>query len=144
MENWKVFNREAEEKPPATDGSFIPIVEEHLRVGTKIVETGQVNITKKVIAEDVTLDVPVSHEEVIIERREINQYVKDLPPASRQQGETTILSVFKEVLVVEKKILLVEEVHITKKVVESSVPIVETIRKEEVIVTRTSIDGQVE
>src|SRR4051812_42123091 len=85
----------------------IPVAEEHLRVGAKVVETGRVNVSKKVSTEEVTLDVPVSHEEVTVERKEVNKYVNELPPASRQEGDTTILSVFKEVLVVEKKILLV-------------------------------------
>lgn len=139
MENWKIFTDKSGEVAGKQDQStVIPVAEEHLHVGTKLVETGRINISKKVSSEDVTMDVPVTHEEVTVERKEINQYVDELPPASRQEGDTTIISVFKEVLVVEKKILLVEEVHITKKIIESSVPITDTIRKEEVIINRNN------
>jgi uncharacterized protein (TIGR02271 family) len=138
MENWKLFNKSsdgnASERLPSNK---VPVLEEHIRIGRQFVETGHVTIAKKVLLEDVTLDVPVSHEEVVVERKEINQYVSEVPPASRQEGDTIIISVFKEVVVVEKKILLVEEVHITKRLIESSLPIIDTIRKEEVTVTRT-------
>jgi len=142
MENWKLFNTNAERDAPERSSSEkMPVVEEHIRIGTQLVETGRVKISKKVSVEDVTLDVPVTREEVIVERKEINQYVSEMPPASRQEGDTTIISVFKEVVVVEKKILLVEEVHITKRLVESSLPIIDTIRKEEVTVTRTPAES---
>ena len=118
---------------------LFPVVEEHIKVRTELVETGRVNISKNVSQEDFTVDVPVTREEVSIEKKAINRYVDELPPATRQEGDTTIISVFREVLVVEKKILLVEEVHITKKVIESKVTASDTLRKEEVIVTRTPI-----
>lgn len=117
---------------------LIPVVQEHLKVSTKLVETGRVNISKKVSQEDFTIDVPVTREEVSVEKKAINRYVDELPPATRQEGDTTIISVFREVLVVEKKILLVEEVHITKKTIEATLTANDTLRKEEVIVTRTS------
>jgi uncharacterized protein (TIGR02271 family) len=141
MGNWKLFNNNADGDPERSLSKKVPVVEEHIRIGTQLVETGRVTIAKKVLLEDVTLDVPVSHEEVVVERKEINQYVNELPPASRQEGDTTIISVFKEVVVIEKKILLVEEVHITKRLIESSVPIIDTIRKEEVTVTRTPTES---
>jgi len=142
MENWKLFNKNiSDDLPERAQSEKIPVVEEHIRIGTELVETGRVKIAKKILSEDVTLDVPVIHEEVDVERKEINQYVSELPPASRQEGNTTIISVFKEVVVIEKKILLVEEVHITKRLIESSVPIIDTIRKEEVTVTRTPTES---
>jgi uncharacterized protein (TIGR02271 family) len=142
MGNLELFNNETEGNASReAESDKISVVEEHIRVGTQLVETSRVKIAKKVISEDITLDVPVSREEVIVERKEINQYVSELPPASRQEGDTTIISVFKEVVVVEKKILLVEEVYITKRLIESSIPIVDTIRKEEVTVTRTATES---
>lgn len=116
---------------------IIPVVEEHLAIGTKLVETGKVNISKRVTQEEFTVDVPVTREEVSVEKKVVNRYVDEIPPATRQEGDTTIISVFREVLVVEKKTLLVEEVHITKKVFESKVTASDTLRKETVTVTRT-------
>jgi Domain of unknown function (DUF2382) len=50
---------------------------------------------------------------VEIERFPIGRPV-DSAPAIRQQGDTTILSVFEEVFVVERKLVLKEEIHIKR------------------------------
>jgi len=51
-------------------------------------------------------------EEINVERIPVNKYVKSPPPAVRHEGNKTIISVLKEV--VEKRLILVEEVHVTK------------------------------
>lgn len=143
MESWKIFadSNKNNEKPDSTSDqsiNAIPVVAEQLHIEKTQVETGKVNVSKKVTSEDVTVDVPVIREEVIVEKKSINQYIETAPPAVRQEGDTTIVSVIKEVLVVEKKLMLVEEVHITKRRTESSVPTTETLRKEEVEVNRVT------
>ena len=139
MENWKTFNENSNNRDNIEKKNIsIPVIEENLRIGTKLVETGKVNISKKVTREDFSVEVPVTSEEIVIEKKEINQFIQDVPPVTRQEGDTTIMSVFKEVLVVEKKIMLVEEIHITKKIIESTVTASDTLRKEEVIINRTS------
>jgi len=118
----------------------IPVIEEKLRIDKEKVETGKFRITKKIHEEEVTENVSVSEENVTVERKDINEYVDTAPPATRQEGNCTIISVVKEVLVVEKKLILVEEIHVTKHQNESSVPVKDTLRKEEVRVTKTN-DG---
>jgi len=115
----------------------IPIIEEKLKIDKEKVETGRFKISKKVHEEEVTENVSVSEENVTIKRKEINEYVDSAPPATRQEGDCTIISVVKEVLVVEKKLMLVEEIHVTKHQTESSVPVKDTLRKEEVNVTKS-------
>jgi uncharacterized protein (TIGR02271 family) len=143
MQNWKIFSDQsaqdqASQQPAHTEATAIPVVQEELQVGKKTVETGKINISKKVINEDVTVNVPVMHEEVTVEKKAINQYIDTPPPAIRQDGDTTIVSVVKEVLVVEKRLMLVEELHITKHRTETTTPSQETLRKEEVVVSRTT------
>lgn len=115
--------------------SKIALVEERLNIDIQKVETGTVQIHKKVVSEQVTQEVPVVHEEVQVERVAINQYV-DAAPNVRYQGDTTIISVVKEVLVVEKRLMLVEELHISKKQITSSATVTETLRKEEIEINR--------
>ena len=108
----------------------IPVVHEKVRVGKKIVESGKVYIHKKVREELEDVSVPVAHEEIEIERVAVNKYVDAAPPV-RNDGNITIIPVIKEVLVIEKKLLLVEEVHITKHVVEETEEHTIPLRKEE-------------
>lgn len=145
MQNWKIFADQkgdlqqdtTTDATPAQEGS-IPVVQEQLQVGKKMVETGKINVSKKVVNEDVTVNVPVLQEEVTVEKKTFNQYIDTPPPAVRQDGDTTIVSVIKEVLVVEKRLMLVEELHITKRRTETATPTQETLRKEEVMVSRTT------
>ena len=116
----------------------IPVIQEELTVEKKTIETGSVLISKKVHEEESVLDVLTTSEEVIVEKKEINQYIDVAPPAIRQEGDVTIISVVKEVLVVEKRLMLVEELHVTKLKTTDSTVIRETVRREEVHISRST------
>jgi uncharacterized protein (TIGR02271 family) len=117
----------------------IPVVEEHLHIGTEIIETGKVHISKKVIEEPYDAELPVFKEEVIVEKKTINEYIDGEVPGIRLDGETTIIPVVKEVII--KRLLLVEEIHITKRKTENTVSVHETLRKEEVTIERTHTEN---
>jgi uncharacterized protein (TIGR02271 family) len=125
------------EMKPNDPQIVIPVIEEQLQVSKVWEETGRVQISKTVTEEAVDFNLPVSQEEVIMERKPINQYVDTAPPASRYEGDTLIIPVIKEVLVVEKKLMLVEELHIIKRKTEQMVSGTEILRKEAVTVERT-------
>lgn len=93
----------------------IPVIEEQLRIDKKLTETGTVRISKHVTEHQETISVPLAHEEIQVERVTINQFIDAAPPAIRYEGETMIIPVIKEVAVVEKRLMLVEELHITKR-----------------------------
>ncbi len=115
--------------------SKIALVEERLKIDVRQVETGTVQVYKKVVSEEVTQEVPVVSEEIQVEHKPINQYVESAP-AVRVEGDTTIISVVKEVLVVEKRLMLVEELHITKTQIASTTTVTETLRKETIEINR--------
>ncbi|RYE29224.1 MAG: DUF2382 domain-containing protein [Sphingobacteriaceae bacterium] len=116
----------------------IALIEEHLKIDVKQVETGLVQLHKKVVSEVVTQQIPVLSEEILIEHKPVNQYIENLP-AVRVEGDTTIISVVKEVLVVEKRLLLVEEIHLTKTRTETTATVTETLRKDVVEINRTDL-----
>ncbi|MDB5120651.1 MAG: hypothetical protein JWN56_1869 [Sphingobacteriales bacterium] len=118
----------------------IPVIEERLSIGKEKIETGKVVFTKKVHSEPVTVDIPIVEDEVDVERISINRFVESTPEAIRQEGDKTIISVLKEVLVVEKKLVLVEELHITKRQKNTTEHKEETLKKEEIIVNRLNPD----
>ena len=93
---------------------IIPVLEEELHIDKEVVESGKIRIIKKVKEENNTVEVPIEHTKVNVERKPINQYVDSNHQAIRHEGNTMIVSVLKEVVVVEKKTLLVEELHIQK------------------------------
>jgi len=113
--------------------TVIPIIEEEVLINKRQVETGKVRIKKVVQEQQETVDVPLLREEIEVKRVPVNRPV-DSPVAVRQEGDTLILSVLEEVLVVQKQLLLKEEVHIITKRSERHQPEQVTLRREEVIV----------
>ncbi|MEP0548995.1 MAG: YsnF/AvaK domain-containing protein [Rhodothermales bacterium] len=113
----------------------VPIVEERLNVSKRVRETGRVRITKHVETRQEVVDEPLLREEVEVERVAVDRYI-DAPVPVRSEGDTTIVPVFEEVLVVEKKLLLKEELHITKRRTERRQPQDVTLRSERVEVER--------
>jgi uncharacterized protein (TIGR02271 family) len=116
----------------------IPVMEENLRLGIKQVETGKVRAIKKVHEEDLIVSGPVINDEIQIERIPLNQYVDGPPPAVRYEGETMIIPVVEEEVIVQTRLKIVEEVRITRKKVQTTVEKPITLRKEEVVVKRSA------
>jgi uncharacterized protein (TIGR02271 family) len=119
--------------------NVIPVIEEHLHIGTSLVETGRVHVSKKVIEEPYDANVSVLREEVTVETKAVNQFIEGEAPGTRQEGSTTIIPVLKEVLV--KRLFLVEEIHITRHRSEDTVPVHERLRREEVSIERSAENG---
>lgn len=136
-----VFEQQPTGNDPASSSLnsevVIPVVEEQLHVSTEQVETGYVRISKTVHQEETTVDVPMHYEQYDVERIAVNRYV-ETPPEVRYEGETMIVPVLREVAVVEKRLMLVEELHIIKRQLVSNVSQQVTLRKEEVTVTRVA------
>ena len=111
------------------------VMEEQAQVHKEVVENARVRIVKKVHEEEATVDTSARSENVKVERFPVDKYV-EAAPAIRYDGNTMIVPVVQEVVVVQKKLLLVEEVHITKTI--TSLPDEKTmpLRREEVIVER--------
>ena len=114
----------------------IPVIEEKLNVDVQTVEKGEVRVSKQVHEEDVTIDVPFVHEDVDVQRVAKNLSI-ERPPEVRYEGDTMIIPVIKEEVVVQKRLVLVEELHITKRRVEEHHPQQVTLRKEEIKVNRS-------
>jgi uncharacterized protein (TIGR02271 family) len=77
------------------------------------------------------------HDDLQIERVPRNQRLTEVPHV-RLEGNTTIVPVVEEVLVVEKALMLVEEIHICRKSVAEAAQIPVTLRTERVNVERDS------
>lgn len=117
----------------------IPVVSEEVAVAKREVEAGRVRITKLVHEEQQTVDQPVFSEEVVVERVAVNRVV-DGPVEVRHEGDTMVVPLLEEVLVVEKRLMLREEVRISKRRNETHRPQTVTLRKEDVKVERLEGD----
>ena len=113
----------------------VPVMEEELRVGKRVVETGRVRVHKTVREHEETVDEPLMREEYDVERVPIDEFV-DGPVGPRHEGETLVVPVLEEVLVVEKRLVVREELRITRKRTEERRPQRVKLLSEEVSVER--------
>jgi len=91
----------------------IPVIVEEAKIGRRQT-TSTVRFHKKVNEREELIDEPGFHEEVQVDRVEINRVI-ETPPEPRTEGNTLIIPVLEAVLVVEKRLILKEEVRITKR-----------------------------
>jgi uncharacterized protein (TIGR02271 family) len=107
--------------------------EEQLRVGTETVEAGRARLRKHVVTENISTTVPVSHEEVRVEREPITDANRDAAlsgePISEEEHEVTLRA---ERPVVAKEAVPVERVRLTTETVTEDAAVNETVRKEQI------------
>jgi uncharacterized protein (TIGR02271 family) len=107
--------------------------EERLHVGTEQVETGRARLRKYIVTENVTQTVPVSREEVRLEREPITDANRgqalDGPAISEEEHEVTL---YAEHPVVAKETVPVERVRLGKDSVTDEHQVDETVRKEQI------------
>lgn len=114
----------------SSDGvEVISLVAETLSVGKREVETGRVRISTTVTERVETVDEPLFKTQVEIKRVPVGQFV-DAAPAVRYEGDVMIVSVLEEVLVVEKRLRVIEEVYVSQKREEYRSPQQVTLRTE--------------
>jgi uncharacterized protein (TIGR02271 family) len=125
----------SEPSVPQNESLVVPVVVEELDVRKRTVETGTVRITKVVRERETLVDEPLLRENVAISRLPMQRVVEG-PIPIREDNGTTIISVVEEVLVVEKRWMLREEIHIRTRRTETHQPQPITLRSEEVQVER--------
>jgi uncharacterized protein (TIGR02271 family) len=102
--------------------------EEQLQIYKRPVQTGSVGLRKEVVSEQKTVDVPVTHEDVYIERRPGSGKPSETPIG---EGETYRVPVYEEQVSVKKQPVEKEEIVLGKQQREETRRISETVRREE-------------
>lgn len=110
----------------------LPVLEERVTIQKEVIETGRVRLTKTVTERVETLPLDLRHDKVEVEHVPINRFLPDEAPApdSRYEGDTLVIPVLREVLV--KRLLLVEELRVTRQQVTTHEPQTITLRHEQV------------
>jgi uncharacterized protein (TIGR02271 family) len=121
---------------PTTDNAMTRS-EERMNVGTRSEEAGRARLRKYVVNENVTQTVPVTHEEVRVEREPITDAnvgdAMDGPAISEEEHEVTLRA---ERPVVDKEAVPVERIRLDKDIVTEQEQVSADVRKEQV-----EIDG---
>jgi len=124
--------------PQAESDRIIPVREEVLQAHKQLVVTGEVLIRKKIITEEKTITVPITREELVIERRPGSGELPAQPVSEDEtleealkDGGTLRIVVREEQVRVEKYPVVKEEIVISKRQILETKHISDTLKREE-------------
>ncbi len=126
---------------PTTDDAMTRS-EERLNVGAQKVQTGRARLRKYIVTEQQTVTVPVTHDEVRVEREPITDAnvgaAKDGPTLSEEEHEVVLTE---ERPVVEKETVPVERVRLSTEEVTENRQVTEDVRHEEIETEGDGVNG---
>jgi uncharacterized protein (TIGR02271 family) len=122
----------------AAEVAVIPLVEERVSVAKRQVESGRVRVHVSVDEREEVVAQNLARDDVEIERVPRNVPLTEVPLV-RLEGTTTIVPVVEEVLVVEKRLVLVEEIHIRRRSESERREIPVVLRREQARVERSEV-----
>ena len=130
-------NDEAAGSAPSPGGEelVLPLHAEAVQLSRRTVERAVVRVATVTHERPQLVEETLRHERVEIERVPVGRIV-EVAPAVREEGDVTILPVIEEIVVIERRLFLKEEVHVRR--VRSSEPYRQTVllRQQEAVVTR--------
>ncbi len=117
----------------ADDEIAIPLMEEELTATVREQETGAARIQKRVISEDRTIDVPVTEEQIRVERRVVDRAATAADPTAFEEMVIEV-PLTTETVELQKQARVTGEVVVSKEAVEHTERVSGTVRREEVTV----------
>ncbi|MCT8975926.1 YsnF/AvaK domain-containing protein [Clostridium sp. CX1] len=127
-------NNDDTKKESNEDNAKLRLRKEELDITKNRVQKGEVELSKEIVEEQKSVDVPVTREEVVIERTNLNNEVSDSPITNE---ETIRIPVSEEKVDVNKRTVVTGEVSAHKHVIEDTEHIDETLKREEARVNTT-------
>ena len=140
LEGWKrdsppddnEYSQYKTQETPSDFETRIPLIEERLNV-SKSTSTSEATITKEPVTETKTVEVPVTHEELTIERRPPSESSSSTTTERPVQSKTdTKVQLNKEDVQVTKDAYVKEEVVVKKKPVTETRTVSDTVTSEKI------------
>ncbi|MCJ2074454.1 YsnF/AvaK domain-containing protein [Methylobacterium sp. E-016] len=123
----------------------LPLIAETARIDRRAVETGRVRVSTRTETVEEILRETLRSDYVGVTRVAINRTLAEgeMPPAVREENGVTIIPVLEEILVVEKRLVLKEEVHVRQTTAGEDVEVPVTLRRQHAVIERVSPEGHV-
>jgi uncharacterized protein (TIGR02271 family) len=117
------------------DERKLTLLAEELAVRKETVETDRLRVSKQTHTREALIDETLLREHAEIETVPIGRQIIEMP-SIRHEGETTIIPIVEEVLHTERRLILKEEVRITRRRTTEQFHDRITLRYQEAVVTR--------
>jgi uncharacterized protein (TIGR02271 family) len=141
------ITRMAEDEPrtsrteSTSQQTVIPVVAEELDVQKRAVPTGGVRVHRRVLEHEEEIDMPLLRENVQVRRVLLDRDVEG-PLPIRKEGDTIVIPVVEEVLIVSRRYRLKEEVYVTKTSREERHQERVSVRRQEAVIEEFDADGR--
>ena len=122
---------------------ILPLVEETARIDKRADETGRVRVSTRTETIEQVLRENLRSDHVGVTRVTLNRTLSEgeSMPQVRTENGVTIIPVLEEILVVEKRLVLKEEVHVRQTTSGEDVEVPVMLRRQHAEVERTGPDG---
>ena len=117
------------------DPQHLMLAEETVSVDNRPIVTGRVRVRSETDTVETTARADLEGEALEVTRVPVDRPV-DAPPPVRTEGDLTIFPVVEEVLVVEKRLYLKEEIHVRRQLTNEAVEIPVTLQRQRAVVER--------
>ncbi|HLI50494.1 MAG TPA: YsnF/AvaK domain-containing protein [Thermomicrobiaceae bacterium] len=124
-----------------TDSDTLKLREERLRAEKDRVQAGEVTLGKDVVSEERAMDVPVTHEEVTVERHAVDPTRPARDDIDESEDREIHVPLHEERVRVEKEPVVYEEVDVNKRRVQDTQRVTGNVRREE---ARIETEGDVD
>lgn len=124
------------------ENKVIPVVEEELVTGTREVPHGSVRVSKKVDTVHKTVEAPLLRDVVLVSRVPVNRVVEAIPKM-REEGDVLVIPVVEEEIVIQKRLVLKEEIRVTRQRFKEKVTKEISLDRETATVERVDTEGRV-
>ncbi len=118
----------------ASQTESLELREEELTARKERTDAGKVGIEKDVVTEHRSTDVPVTHEEAVVERRPVDRRPSDRPITG---NEEIVIELSREEVIAEKRAVVYEEVELAKQTVEDTERVEADVQREVAEVKQT-------
>ena len=122
------------------DHDILHVVTETATLEKRDVLTGRVRVTTRTETVDELVSAALERSDVSVSRVPIDREVEAIP-AVRTEGDVTIIPVVEEILVIEKRLVLREEIHLRQTTIVQSVDVPVSLRKQQAVIERDDLSN---
>jgi stress response protein YsnF len=126
---------------PDNETTSLHLVQETASVSAENVVTGRVRVSTNTDVREEVVRATLKGEVVDIVRVPVDRPVETMPTV-RTEGDLTIVPVVEEVLFVEKRLVLKEEIHIRRRLTRDVVDVPVRLRRQRAVVERVAADNE--
>src|SRR5438552_8386792 len=130
----------ASQRQAAEPNNRFPLIEEKTRIGKRRIRTGKVRVSTPVESVQQLASAKLEQQHVDIARVPVNKPIKKAPSVRTIDG-VIIVPVVEEVMVIEKRLILKEELHIRRRITAEHVRVPVSLRKQQALIERVPSDA---